>query len=217
LTDIASQPLLILGTRTLAEEVMDVASETPGIRVAGFVENQDRARCGQPLEGLPVYWIDEVATLAKTHLGVCALATTHRWKFIEQAAELGLKFAIVTHPSAQISARASVGEGTIVNRSVVVATQTRIGRHVLLNRGAMVGHHTTIGDGCTIQPGANIAGACQIGARAFIGMGAVVLDHLKVGTGSVVGAGAVVTADVPERVMVMGVPARIVKEGIEGL
>ncbi len=40
--------------------------------------------------------------------------------------------------------------------------------------------------------------------------GAVVIDHVRVGSFSVVGAGAVVDDDVPDRVQVVGIPARIV-------
>jgi acetyltransferase-like isoleucine patch superfamily enzyme len=66
------------------------------------------------------------------------------------------------------------------------------------------------------MPGANIAGACTIGAQAYVGMGALVLDHHSVGSHSVVGAGAVVTRDVPDNVQVIGSPAKIVRENIEG-
>jgi serine acetyltransferase len=78
-----------------------------------------------------------------------------------------------------------------------------------------IGHHTTIGRS-SIQPGANIAGAGSIGEGAYIGMGAIVLDHINVGAHAVVGAGAVVTHDVPDHTQVMGIPARVVKENIEG-
>jgi acetyltransferase-like isoleucine patch superfamily enzyme len=47
-------------------------------------------------------------------------------------------------------------------------------------------------------------------------MGAVVIDHLTIGAHSVVGAGSLVTKNVPDRVQVVGVPARIVKENIAG-
>jgi acetyltransferase-like isoleucine patch superfamily enzyme len=47
-------------------------------------------------------------------------------------------------------------------------------------------------------------------------MGALILNTVSVGAYSVVGAGAVVTRDVPDHVQVVGVPAEIVKEGVEG-
>ena len=68
----------------------------------------------------------------------------------------------------------------------------------------------------SVQAGANVAGSCIVGRRTFVGMGALVLDHVNVGELSVVGAGAVVTRDVSDRVQVMGIPARVVKEGMDG-
>jgi sugar O-acyltransferase (sialic acid O-acetyltransferase NeuD family) len=211
-----AQPLLILGTRLLAVELADLLSEIPGFRLVGFVENMEKARCDEKLEGLPVFWVDDIAEMASTHRAVCALATTHRSRFTKQAAELGFRFATLVHPSAKISSQSSVGEGSIISPGVIVASHTRLGRHVFVNRGALIGHHTEIGDHVSILPGANIAGVCRIGEATYVGMGAVVLDHMKVGSHSIVGAGAVVTKDVPDHVQVVGVPARIVKENITG-
>jgi serine acetyltransferase len=64
--------------------------------------------------------------------------------------------------------------------------------------------------------GANVAGFCRIGEAAYVATGAVVIDHRSVGTQAVVRAGAVVVEDVPDHVHVLGVPARVVKEGIHG-
>jgi acetyltransferase EpsM len=210
------QRVLILGTRTLAVEIADVASEISGVRVVGFVENMEPERCKELLEGLPVFWGGDIAELTKSHRAICGLATTHRSRFTDQVAAYGMSFATLIHPSASISLKSSVGEGTIVSVGVIIGAHTRLGRHVLVNRGVLIGHHTQIDDYVTIQPGANIAGACRIGKATYIGMGAVVTDHLTIGTHSIVGAGAVVTKDVPDNVQVVGVPARIVKENIEG-
>ena len=211
-----ARPLLILGTRTLAVEVADLMSEIPEFRLMGFVENMDKEKCEEKLEGLPVFWVDDIAGLAATHWALCALATTHRSRFIEQVAEFGIRFASLIHTWARISSSSRVGEGTIISPGVIVASHTVLGRHVLVNRGALIGHHTEIGDYVTIQPGANVAGACRIGEAAYIGMGALVLDHVIVGAHSIVGAGAVVNKDVPDHVQVVGVPARIVKEDVPG-
>jgi acetyltransferase EpsM len=204
------RPLLILGTRSFAEEIADVVSEVPGYQLTGFVENLERERCAEMIDGLPITWIDDVADLAPTHWAVCALATTKRRRFTAEAEERGLRFATIVHPTARISRTSSLGDGAIASVGVIVAAQSQIGRHVLLNRGVLVGHHTVVGDHVSLLPGANIAGNCAIGAGVFVGMGALVLDNVSVGDDAVVAAGAVVTRDVPAAAEVRGVPARVV-------
>jgi acetyltransferase EpsM len=206
----ADRPILILGTRTFAEHVADLVDETPGYRVAGFVENMDRDRCAMPLLDLPVYWIDDIAPLARTHAAVCALSTTLRSRFTGQAAALGMPFATVIHPGAHVSRRSTVGEGSIVSVGAIIAGFTHIGRHVIVSRGAGIGHHTRIGDYVTIQPGANVAGACRIGEAAYIGIGATIVDKLTIGEHATVGAGAVVVRDVAPHMKVVGAPPRII-------
>jgi acetyltransferase EpsM len=214
--DAAARPLLILGTRTFAVEIADLAGDIPGVRVAGFVENMDRDRCRETLEGLPIFWVEALAELAQTHAAVCALGTTHRSRFTDQVAAYNIPFATVVHPRARVSAKSVVGEGAIVSVGAVIAARSRIGRHVVVNRGALVGHHTIIGDYVTVGPGVNVAGNCRIAEATYLGIGAVVVDNVCVGAHAVVGAGAVVTKDVPDHVLVVGVPARIVEENIPG-
>jgi len=90
-----------------------------------------------------------------------------------------------------------------------------LGRSVFVNRGATIGHHTTIGDYCSIQPGANVAGVITIGPQTYVGMGANVIEHRKIGTGCIIGGGAVVTEDLPDRVLAVGVPAKVVRTNVE--
>ena len=72
---------------------------------------------------------------------------------------------------------------------------------VLLEEGAHVGH------------GAIIHGA-RLGRNCLVGMNAVVMDNATVGAGSVVGALCFVPADmqIPERKVVVGNPAKVVKD-----
>jgi acetyltransferase EpsM len=148
------RPVLICGTRSFAEEIADVVSDTPGWSVSGFVENLDRSRCAEPLRGLPVHWIDALEELASTHFAVCALGTTKRRTFTKQVEDLGFRFATIVHPTAHVSRLAELGDGSIASVGVVVAVESRLGRHVVLNRAALVGHHTTVGDHVSIMAGA---------------------------------------------------------------
>ena len=209
------QPLLILGTHHFAPEVFDVVSDAGGYRVDGFVENLDRARTAEKIEGLPVYWIDDAARFAGTHRAICALGTTRRSQLVERAEALGFGFATIVHPTARVSSRSELGPGTLVSAAAVVATRTRVGAHVIVNRGALVGHDVEIGDYVTVGPGANVAGLCRIGDGAYLAAASVVIDRVSVGRGAVVAAGAVVVKDVDARTQVMGVPARVARADVE--
>jgi sugar O-acyltransferase (sialic acid O-acetyltransferase NeuD family) len=208
--------VLILGARRFSGEVADLLGDLPQFELRGFVENQDPEACGRKVDGLPVYWVDELAAMASTHQGICAFGSTQRRGFIAAAAAQGLRFITLVHPAARVSRRSSVGEGSLISPGAQVASHTKIGRHVVINRGALIGHDVEIGDFATIGPGANIAGGCKIGEGVYIGMGTIVVDRVTIGPGSVLSAGAVVIHDVPERVMVAGMPAVVVKQGIEG-
>lgn len=208
------QRLLVLGTTDFSANVAD-ASTAAGHRVAGFVENLSRARCRKPLAGLPVHWIDDVDDLTATHMVVCGLGTTRRSAFVEQALARGLRFATVIHPTASISRTSTVGVGTYVGPRAVIASYATIGRHVLVLAGSIVGDRSEIGDYASVLMGVCLARSCRIGTRVYVGAGVVVAAGVSVGSHSIVGAGAVVESDVPDRVQVVGAPARIVKEEIE--
>lgn len=204
-------PIVILGTGLFAEDTADWLADVPDWQLVGFVEGLDRTRCATTICGHQVYWIDDIADLAATCWGICAVGTPRRSRFIRQAADHGLRFATVVHPSAQVSLRATVGAGTVISRGSIVSAGTQLGQHIIVNRGSLIGHHDVIGDFVTISPGANIAGRVHIGHYTYIGMGSVILDGLAIGNNVIVGAGAVVTRDVPDNVQVVGVPAQVVK------
>ena len=75
------------------------------------------------------------------------------------------------------------------------------------------GHHVTLGRNVTVGHGAIVHGA-EVGEGTLIGMHATLLNGCKVGKGCIIGAGALVPEgkEIPDHVVVMGVPARVVKE-----
>jgi gamma-carbonic anhydrase len=73
--------------------------------------------------------------------------------------------------------------------------------------------NSDIGEDVTIGHGAILHGG-SIGRGALIGMGSVVLDNADIGEEAIVAAGSVVPPDmkVPPRVLVRGIPAKVVRE-----
>jgi sugar O-acyltransferase (sialic acid O-acetyltransferase NeuD family) len=207
--------LLVLGTTEFSSAVAGTASAS-GYRVAGFVENQSHERCRETLDGLPIHWVDDLPELAVSHVGVCGLGTTRRRVFVDQASEHGLAFARVVHPTVSLGLDHELGAGCYVGVRSVVGGRTRLGAHALVLHGSLIGSRVEIGDYASLLTGVNVGSACTIGEAAYVSAGAIVVDGVRIGSGAVVGAGAVVEDNVPDNVQVVGVPARIVKEGVHG-
>ena len=76
------------------------------------------------------------------------------------------------------------------------------------------GCRMTIGKNVTINKGATILspGKVVIEENAWIGIGAIICPGVTIGRNAVVAAGTVVTKDVPDNVVVAGVPAKIIKK-----
>jgi sugar O-acyltransferase (sialic acid O-acetyltransferase NeuD family) len=119
------------------------------------------------------------------------------------------------HPSALVGCGSEIGDGTCLAPASIVTAKTRIGRHAILNVKASISHDCTVGDFANINPGATICGWVSIGEGAYVGAGAVIKDRINVGRWSVIGAGAVVVCDVPAYATVVGVPARVIRQGGE--
>ena len=86
-----------------------------------------------------------------------------------------------------------------------------IGDGVLL--GPRVGIYTT---NHAIDPAERAAGACvarrvTIGDRVWIGGGVTINPGVVIGDGAVIGAGSVVTRAIPDHVVAVGVPCRVVR------
>lgn len=122
-----------------------------------------------------------------------------------------ITFTPLIHSKAYLGSGVKVGEGVIIGPYAVIAPNVKIGNFCIINRGLNIGHDTELGDYCTIAPGASIAGMVRIGRKTTVGIGATIIDGITVGTNSFVGAGAVVVKDVPDNVVVAGVPAKVLR------
>ncbi len=124
-------------------------------------------------------------------------------------------FAPAIHPSAVISANATIEEGTVIMAGAVIQSGCSIGKHVIINSGAIVDHDCVIGDFAHISPGAVLCGNVTIGDCTWVGAGSTIIEGITVEKNAIIGAGSLIREDVPENLLVVGNPQRIVRPVIQ--
>ena len=122
------------------------------------------------------------------------------------------QYTSLLHPSSVVASTATSQEGLYVEPLSVISPYTQIGFGVTVNRNCSVGHHSMLHDFCSIHPGTTLCGEVVIGRAATVGPGCTVFNGVSIGENSVIGGGSVVTKNIPNNVLAIGNPCRVVKE-----
>lgn len=125
--------------------------------------------------------------------------------------EIIVKYAKAIHPKAIVSVHSSIGEGSVVMGGALINPDTIIGKHCIINSSASVDHDCFIEDFVHISPNATLCGGITIGECTLVGTGAIIIPGKKIGANTIIGAGATVLSDLPDNVVAVGNPARIIK------
>lgn len=123
-----------------------------------------------------------------------------------------LKLRSIISKHAFVSQKAIIKDGGIIAPFCSVQATAQLERNVALNTASIVGHDVHVGESSVISSQANIGGGTKIGKSAYIGMGASVKEGLTIGDNTIIGMGSVVHRDIPDNVIAMGNPARVLKQ-----
>jgi len=159
--------------------------------------------------GLPVIAVGRHVEGAKVTIAVGE--PVDRAHLMDKVASLGLTLASVCSPDAFVSSHAQIGDGVIIAPHVSIQATARIGRNVAINTATIVGHDVVVEDNCVLSSMVNLGGGVHVETLGYIGMGALIKERLRIGRASIVGMGSVVHSDVPDEVIALGNPARVVR------
>ncbi|NQU53946.1 MAG: acetyltransferase [Bacteroidetes bacterium] len=145
---------------------------------------------------------------------LCTLFSPHnRFVAIKEALSYGLKpLDLLSDFDNDLPFSFKHGIGCFINKRVTIGGHSLIGDYVTINRGATLGHHLILEEYVSVGPGVVIGGNVKVSRGALIGAGAVILPKITIGKNAIVGAGSVVTKNVEDYTVVVGNPARKIKE-----
>lgn len=124
---------------------------------------------------------------------------------------IDVDYGIAMHPSAVISPRCTIGEGSVVMAGVTINIDAQIGKHCIVNTNSSVDHDCMLADFVHISPNATLCGDVNIGEGSHIGTSGVILPGKKIGKYCIIGAGSVVINDIPDFSVAVGNPCKIIK------
>lgn len=139
--------------------------------------------------------------------------------------------------SSQIGKDTRIWQYAVVFDGAVIGENCNICAHTLIENDVVLGNNVTVKSGVYLWEGTVVADDVFIGPNATftndamprskvypdkfsgitinrgasVGANATILPGITIGAGAMVGAGAVVVADVPERAVVVGNPARVIR------
>lgn len=111
---------------------------------------------------------------------------------------------VVIGNDVEIGNQVSIAQGTI--------DPTVIKDHVKIDDCVFIAHNCFIDESSYVIAGAQVSGSVHIGKRVWVSPEVTVINKVTIGDDALLGLGAVVTKDVPENVIVSGVPAKVIRE-----
>lgn len=167
------KPLLIIGGSSFGRLVGVLAQES-GRSVSGYL---DDFAAGEGIVGRT----DELGSSITPDDAALVMAIGYRhmdarMAMFRRLLASGFEFPALVHPSARVSAHASVGAGSLVMANADVDAFTRIGDLCVLWPHATISHDNTVGEGSFVSPAATLCGFVSVGALSFIGANCTIVD-----------------------------------------
>ena len=125
------------------------------------------------------------------------------------------RFATVVHPSTVVAPDACIGHNTLVMPNSFISTNVKLGNHCVVLSNSVISHDSVVEDYCCLGVHVTISGTVQIEEECFIGSGVNIREGLTIGTKSFIGLGANVLKNVDSKSVVVGNPAKKIRNNTE--
>jgi UDP-perosamine 4-acetyltransferase len=124
---------------------------------------------------------------------------------------LGARLPACVAPNVFVARDAQIDAGAVICPGAQIGSRAQVGFACIVNTLSSVDHDCVLGDFTQVTAGVTLGGTVKIGKSAFLGIKSGVIPNLTIGDDVLIMAGSLVTRNVPDRVMVGGNPARLLR------
>jgi len=205
--------LCIIGSGGLGKEVADLAHRINKWDKIIFAND---IRTKKVVNGIEVYTFEKVLDTFNNsdndlEFIVAVGEPASREALYKKLTYNKLNYICIMDPGFILSEFSSIGKGTIIHTGAIVTCNTQIGTGSFISKNAAIGHDVIIGEYCVIAPNAIVSGNSKIGNNCYLGSGAIIRNETTIGDNSIIGMGAVVLEDVAPNSVMVGNPAKFIR------
>ena len=204
-----AEDLIILGCGVHAKEMVEILERLNGVEetwnLLGFV-SPDEKHVGETLNGYPVLG----SSGALADYPDARLALAYGWPHSTE--DLSERLASIIDPSCFVSRTARIERGCVLYPGCFVGYDARIEEGVFCLGGCIINHDVVIELGTTLASAVTLAGYAHVEPGCYLGQSCTIRQEIRIGRGSMIGMGAVVVKDVPPNCVMVGNPARKLRD-----
>ena len=206
--------LYILGAGTYGEVIFELA-ETVGYKVIGFYDD-DPTLIGTEVMGKKV--IGPFSNFTKSDMigknfAVAIGNNKIRFQVMQNILNNEGILPSLIHPKANICSSAMIGKGVYIHAGACIWTKAEIGDFTFISPNTVIAHHTKVGKACLISTLCAVGALIKIKDHVTLGIGTTVITGVnRIGENVVSGGGSVIIKDVEDNSVIVGNPARKIRD-----
>lgn len=200
------EKIIILGKGGHARSVVDTIEREGKYQIAGYIVNDEGS--GEIPEEYPIIGSDEsLLELYDNGIHYAAIGIGYlgkgnlRRNLYERLKKIGYSLPVICDPSAIVSSKAKIEEGTFIGKSSIINAATTIEQACIINSGAIIEHDCHIGAFSHVSVGTILCGGVRIGEEVFVGANATVIQEINVGNKVTIGAGEVLKKNIDDNMI----------------
>jgi sugar O-acyltransferase (sialic acid O-acetyltransferase NeuD family) len=199
----------------LGREVREIASRENFIKKIYkgiFFIDDTNSLDGSIIDGTRVFKFKDIKN--DTNIIIANGEPKHRESLLERVRSAKFNLGKITDNTTIISDFSFIDYGVILCPNTSVSSGAKIGMNVLINNSSIIGHDVEIGINSVVSSMVNLGGSSKVGDNSYVGMGSQIKEGVTIGDNVIIGMGSIVTSDIPNNVIAMGYPAKVLKENI---